>query len=78
MKLFVWEGVLTSYSDGIIFALADTLEEAQQKVLEALNRDWKPKTPITLDDSCSVSVALREVTPDIYESPIGFYVFGGD
>jgi hypothetical protein len=31
-KLYVWEGVLTDYTDGIIFALAETAEQARESV----------------------------------------------
>ena len=30
LKLYVWEGVLTDYSDGIVFALAENVNEARK------------------------------------------------
>jgi len=32
MKLYVWEYVLTDYTDGIMFALANSVEEARELI----------------------------------------------
>uniref|UniRef100_A0A6M3KTW6 Uncharacterized protein n=2 Tax=viral metagenome TaxID=1070528 RepID=A0A6M3KTW6_9ZZZZ len=34
LKLFVWTNVLTDYSSGVVFALAETAEEAIQMLKE--------------------------------------------
>lgn len=63
LKLFVWEGVLIDYTDGIMFALAYDVEHARKIILkknnlDAVRRDIKNK-------------------PDIYRTPKGFAVYGG-
>lgn len=32
LRLFVWEGVLTDYTDGIMFALADSADQARDMI----------------------------------------------
>lgn len=70
MKLYIWERVLTDYSDGMAFAVADTLEDAyraaatldgvvQRHVIEALPL---PTQTIEIADGME---------------PIGAYVWGG-
>ena len=34
LKLYVWEGVLTDYTDGIAFALAHDVREAKRLLIE--------------------------------------------
>ena len=34
-KLFVWDGVLTDYTDGIMFALAEAADDARRAIREA-------------------------------------------
>ena len=63
LKLYVWENVLTDYTDGIIFALASTVEEARAKVLKK-------------DSLRPVADAIM-AEPDVYDSPIGFTLWGG-
>lgn len=40
-KLYVWEGVLTDYTSGIMFAVATSVEEARKLLLEKC--DYIPK-----------------------------------
>ncbi len=61
LKLFVWEEVLTDWSDGIMFALAENVEQAREEIL-------KKGSVIDVD-------LAKE--PDVYETPIGFAVWGG-
>lgn len=58
MKLFVWEGVLTDYTSGIMFAIAETVEEARASLLKKC--DYIPdydlnKQPSEFDLSRSVA-----------------------
>lgn len=34
LRLFVWENVLTDYTDGMMFAVAKNVEEARKKIKE--------------------------------------------
>lgn len=67
LKLFVWTGVLANYSDGIMFAMAHTLEEAQE-VLER-ERDRMGYGDIR---------EIYEKSPEIVNSPKGFIIWGGE
>ena len=64
LKLFVWEGVLTDYTDGVMFALAETKEEAKD-IINKRYVFW------------CVENDLNEYEPDVYDSKVGFAVFGG-
>ena len=62
LKLFVWEGVLTDWSSGIMFALATDVEAARAEVLKVCN--YVPEEDLAQE-------------PTVYEVPIGFAVWGG-
>ena len=36
LKVFLWTGVLTDYTDGVMFAVATTVEEARSMLVEKL------------------------------------------
>jgi hypothetical protein len=63
LKLFVWTGVLTDWTPGIIFTLAETVEEAR-KVIERDKKDWQ--------NICEI----YEKQPQVVE-PKGFLLDGG-
>ena len=62
LKLYVWEGVLTDYTDGIMFALAGSVGEARELILKA--------------DKCVRESELKQ-EPQVFDSPIGFALWGG-
>jgi len=71
MKLYVWEYVLTDYTDGIImFALANSVEEARELI-----RKEDPVAAGHKESSSSQPELLEE--PDVYDSPAGFTIWGG-
>ncbi len=39
MKLYVWDNVLTDYTDGIMFAVAPNLEDARRQLRESIGYD---------------------------------------
>ena len=61
MKLFVWHNVLTDWSDGVMFAYANNVEEARKMVLE----------------DCDYVGAELDQEPTVYEKPVGFAHWGG-
>ncbi len=61
LKLYVWGGVLTGYSDGCMFALAENSEDARN-LIEA-------KMKYRADD---LAIEPKEIT-----EREGFYVYGG-
>ncbi len=64
MKLFVWDEVLTDYTDGIIFAYAETIEDARRIVLNT-------------DDLQSVQEAIK-AAPKVYDNePVARVLWGG-
>lgn len=64
MRLFVWEDCLTDYTSGIMFAVAETVEQARAKLLE----------------KCSyIPAGELNCEPDVYDmsESVGFVVWGG-
>ena len=61
LKLFVWENVLTDYTEGIMFALAENADEARRLISEKMEYD-----------SCELKIEPREIS-----EKEGFYVYGG-
>jgi len=66
MKLFVWENVLEDYTSGIIFALAENIEEAKEQVLLKAEK-WE------------VDILKKEMEKPykVYSSTVGFFLYGG-
>ena len=69
LKLYVWEGILRDWSCGIAFALANSPEEAAQKVRESGLEGYEGKS--------GAGPMIDGVLPKVYDSPIGFYLWGG-
>ena len=63
LKLYVWEDVLTDYTSGIAFALAESIEQAREAIREKGLSDYRMKD---LDSD-----------PLVVEQPEGFYLYGG-
>ena len=62
LKLYVWENVLTDYTDGVMFALAPDVATARKLILEKCN--YIPGEDLIKDPI--------EIT-----KPAGFAVWGG-
>ena len=69
MKLFVWKNVLTDYTSGIAFALAENADEARKLIL-----DKHVKERSFIDDTL---VSDLNAEPLVVDSKEGFYVWGG-
>jgi len=63
LKLYVWEDVLTDYTSGIAFALAESVEQAR----EVIQQKGLPEFRMQELDS----------GPVIIDQPEGFYLYGG-
>lgn len=61
MKLFVWHNVLTDWTDGVMFAYANNVEEARKMVLQ----------------DCGYVGKDLDQEPSVYTKPAGFAVWGG-
>lgn len=77
LKLFVWEGVLTDYTDGVIFALARDVQHARELVCakEGIN----PKTGKSLTNSEYTPRVWLDMKkePQVVTKPEAFLVWGG-
>jgi len=62
LKLYVWEGVFTDYTDGIAFALAASPEQARELIHEHMGYG---------------SSELDTLDPKVYDTPVGFGLWGG-
>jgi hypothetical protein len=68
MKLFIWENVLCDYACGIMFALAETVDDARKQLLAILEQTGEPVPTEDLDKEPQVV--------DITE-PVARIVWGG-
>lgn len=68
LKLFVWENVLTDYSDGIMFALAETVEQAREVII-------KKDPGAYFKGGVMHNDLLKE--PKIIDTAEGFLLWGG-
>ncbi len=66
LKLYVWEGIFTDYTDGLAVALANSVEEARELVIKRL----------PYDDGGYIE-EIRNKQPQIATEPGAFYVLGG-
>ena len=64
MKLYVWDDVLCDWTSGMMFAVAESPEQARELLLREC--DWLPE-----DDLAK--------TPQEYDltDPVAFYMWGG-
>ena len=72
LKLFVWEGVLTDYTKGIMFALAFSVDEARNVIMEKEGNgtfDNPTYEDPVYDGLCG--------EPKVFESATGYVVWGG-
>ena len=77
MKLYVWHGVFTDYTNGIAFALATSEEQARHEVAFAMSDGcYRPDSSYKLRYD-----ELKGKQPDVYETerlfPVGFGIEGG-
>ena len=70
MKLYLWEDVLTHYDSGLIFALANNLEEAKKAVQDKYKKQWNT---LNIDELLEKEM---ETTPRIITLTEGFYING--
>ena len=68
LHLYVWEGVLTDYTSGVIFALAESEEKAREQVR---------KKYVSNGDSGSRIERDMAATPLKLTRPDAFAVWGG-
>jgi len=64
LRLYVWQGVLADYTDGVMFALAYSVDEARKLCLESAGNYG------FADDELKAE-------PDVYEKPFGLALHGG-
>ena len=69
LKLFVWENVLTDYTSGIAFALAENVEEARKIILDRFKTEEG-----YISDTLKADLLDK---PKVTDSKEGFYIWGG-
>lgn len=62
LQLYVWEDVLSDYTDGVMFALATSEDEAKAMILK--HSHYVP------DHEFSKS-------PKVFDAPVGYAIWGG-
>jgi hypothetical protein len=73
MKLYVWENVLTDYTDGIMFALAANEEEARSLIKDKfLAEEFNPGGLMG-----HLVTELDTKRAAVFDTPVGFYLKGG-
>ena len=70
MKLYVWESVLCDYTCGVVFALANSVEEAREQVFKEYVDPEDPWEHRSLEN------AMRD-EPKVYSAPMCFRLWGG-
>ena len=74
LNLYVWEDVLSDYTDGIMFALAESKEEAIGILLE---KAGNYKQIVQSGKWLCMKGELEKNEPKVYYDRVGFFVFGG-
>ena len=69
MKLYVWEGVLTDWTDGVMFALAESSDEAREVIK-------KKAADVFTFDCEDIAQELKGEPREVSQSE-GFFLFGG-
>ena len=69
LKLFIWKDVLTDYTSGIAFALAENAEEARKIIFAKFEKEEQ-----YLSDTLKADLSDE---PEMVDSKDGFYVWGG-
>jgi hypothetical protein len=75
LKLFVWEDVLSDYTDGIMFALAESVDDARSIIMDEARMDGY-NTKLGHTDIELIQIELK-AEPKVYNGKVGFFVFGG-
>jgi hypothetical protein len=66
-KLYIWNGVLSDYTDGIAFAIARSPEEAKEALWDKgwnCSSDWD-------------GVRFQGEEPKVYDGPYAGFCYGG-
>ena len=71
LKLYVWTDVLTDYSSGIMFALAESADHAR----EIIHQEYEGKSYKEATWKGTVWNDLSN-EPSVYDSAIGFLIWG--
>jgi hypothetical protein len=66
-RLYVWTDILCDYTCGVAFALASSVEEARQVILDRAEQGWQRDY---------YADAIKG-DPDVYDTPFGYVVSGG-
>ena len=68
MKLYVWRGVLRSFTSGVVVAMAETAEQARQLALDQAE-PWERDT---------MARDIAREPDEVYDRPAAVHIWGGD
>ena len=68
MKLYLWKNVLRDHTPGVMFAIADSVEEARRIIREK----YVLENPI---DDEPIELIINE--PQVIDGKFAFYMWGG-
>lgn len=74
LKLFVWPETLSSYTCGIMFALAHDEAEAKKLIMDQSRADEEGRPG---EGSVIEERDFEGKPAEVYTAPKGFYVYGG-
>ena len=77
LKLYVWEDVLSDYTEGIMFALANSAEEAREIILEKACEFYGVEDAEYTQMSLEPIIRDLKDEPRVFDSEVGFFVVGG-
>lgn len=77
LQLYVWEGVLADYTDGVMFALAHDVEEAKLAIVKSYDIRQYNKIMNGEPIKCEDVIYDLHKPYKIHDTPIGFHLHGG-
>ena len=76
MKLYIWRNVLCDWTCGIMFAMANSIEEARVLIInDWLEDDVEPEWRIRRAEAINYEISMHD--PEVHEMPYGSYCTGG-
>lgn len=77
LKLYVWENALRDWNTGIMFALAPNIQEARNLIMKSDGEGlWDRKEALKAPRGYTEAELLAE--PKVFETPVGYAIYGGD
>lgn len=76
LRLYVWENVLRDWTPGIAFAYASSVREARDLIMKSDGGGrWSKKEALKASRGSIKAELLAE--PKVFETPVGYAIYGG-